>query len=162
MNSYKTKTYTPALQPTMARTVLVVFALVLVAMTKVTALEQKELAVLFNDPIQPVSVTKYHDPPMVDHQSTPSGSLRTHSNGVQGGAAAEPNTAGANSDGMSSATTTALADVAVNQATCLKEFVEEEALLFQPPSPSKLPPHHSDQFVSFCGWSCEDQMTADL
>ena len=158
MNSYKT----PALQPTMARTVLVVFALVLVAMTKVTALEQKELAVLFNDPIQPVSVTKYHSPPMVDHQSTPSGSLRTHSNGVQGGAAADTNTAGANSDGMSSATTTALADVAVNQATCLKEFVEEEALLFQPPSPSKLPPHHSDQFVSFCGWSCEDQMTTDL
>ena len=147
----------------MARTVLVVFALVLVAMTKVTALEQKELAVLFNDPIQPVSVTKYHDPPMVDHQSTPSGSLRTHSNGVQGGAAAEPNTAGVNSDGMSSATTTALADVAVNQATCLKEFfVEEEVLLFQPPSPSKFPPHHSDQFVSFCGWSCEDQMTTDL
>ena len=147
----------------MARTVLVVFALVLVAMTKVTALEQKELAVLFNDPIQPVSVTKYHNPPMVDHQSTPSGSLRTHSNGVQGGAAAEPNTAGANSDGMSSATTTALADVAVNQATCLKEFfVEEEDLLFQPPSPSKLTPRLSDQFVSFCGWSCEDQMATDL
>jgi hypothetical protein len=147
----------------MARTVLVVFALVLVAMTKVTALEQKELAVLFNDPIQPVSVTKYHDdPPMVVHQSTPSGSLRTHSNGVQGGAAAEPNTAGASSNGMSSATTTALADVAVNQATCLKEFFIEEELLFQPPSPSKLSPHLSDQFVSFCGWSCEDQMTTDL
>ena len=153
MISYKTR-LTPALQPTMARTVLVVCALILLAMTKVTALEQKELAVLFNHAIQPVSVTctKY----------TPSGSSRTHSNGVQGGAAAEPNTAGANSDGMSSATTTALADVAVNQATCLKEFVEEEALLFQTPSPSKLPPHLSDQFVSFCGWSCEDQMTTDL
>ena len=145
----------------MARTVLVVCALILLAMTKVTALEQKELAVLFNHAIQPVSATKYHDPPT--QSSTPSGSSRTHSNSVQGGAAAEPKTAGANSDGMSSATTTALADVAVNQATCLKEFfVEEEVLLFQPPSPSKLPPHHSDQFVSFCGWSCEDQMTADL
>ena len=144
----------------MARTVLVVCALILLAMTKVTALEQKELAVLFNHAIQPVSATKYHDPPT---QSTPSGSSRTHSNGVQGGAAAEPNTAGANSDGMSSATTTALADVAVNQATCLKEFfAKEEALLFQPPSPSELPPHLSDQFVSFCGWSCEDQMTTDL
>ena len=146
MISYKTR-LTPALQPTMARTLLVVCALVLLAMTKVTALEQKELAVLFNHAVS----------------ANPSGSSRTHSNGVQGGAAAEPNTAGASSDGMSSATTTALADVAVNQATCLKEFfVEEEVLLFQPPSPSKFPPHHSDQFVSFCGWSCEDQMTTDL
>ena len=155
MISYKTR-LTPALQPTMARTLLVVVALVLLVMTKVTALEQKELAVLFNYAIQPVSATKYHTP-------TPSGSSRTHSNGVQGGAAADTNTAGANSDGMSSATTTALADVAVNQATCLKEFfVEEKALLFQPASPSTLPPHLSDQFVSFCGWSCEDQMTTDL